>query len=143
MTTYRYLDFETTVSMVKVLAEKILKSEKQIDYIIGISRGGLVPAVMLSHYLQKPMVSLEYSTRDNMVMNNGIKWLSQVDNAVVVDDIADSGATLNKVKEINNELITAVLIHKTHTSEHQPDFWVERTDEDHWIDFCWELKNTG
>lgn len=141
MTTYRYLDFETTTDLVRSLANKIKESGKQIDYVIGISRGGLVPAVMLSHLLNKPMISLEYSTRDNMVMNNGIKWLAQVDNAVVVDDIADSGATLAKVKEVNEELYTAALLHKTHTSSHNPDFVAEETSEDHWIDFCWEIKD--
>lgn len=139
--TYKYLDFETTVDLVRTLAKDIETSGKQIDYIIGISRGGLVPAVMLSHLLAKPMVSLEYSTRDNMVMNNGIKWLAQVDNAVVVDDIADSGATLAKVKEINEELYTAVLIHKEHTSSLVPDFSAMTTSADDWIDFAWELKN--
>lgn len=34
------------------------------DYIVGISRGGLIPAVMLSHYLDIPMKPLQVSLRD-------------------------------------------------------------------------------
>jgi hypoxanthine phosphoribosyltransferase len=34
------------------------------DYIVGLTRGGLVPAVMLSHYLDVPMHSLGVSLRD-------------------------------------------------------------------------------
>ena len=34
------------------------------DYIVGLTRGGLVPAVMLSHYLNVPMHSLGVSLRD-------------------------------------------------------------------------------
>lgn len=35
------------------------------DYIVGISRGGLIPAVMLSHYLNVPMKPLQVSLRDS------------------------------------------------------------------------------
>ena len=34
------------------------------DYIVGITRGGLIPAVMISHYLGVPMKSLDVSLRD-------------------------------------------------------------------------------
>jgi hypoxanthine phosphoribosyltransferase len=34
------------------------------DYIAGITRGGLVPATMLSHYLDVPMHTLNISFRD-------------------------------------------------------------------------------
>lgn len=34
------------------------------DYIVGITRGGLLPAVMMSHWLNVPMQSLDVSLRD-------------------------------------------------------------------------------
>ena len=36
------------------------------DYVVGITRGGLLPAVMISHYLKVPMYSLDISLRDNV-----------------------------------------------------------------------------
>ncbi len=34
------------------------------NYVVGISRGGLIPAVMISHYLGVPMKPLQVSLRD-------------------------------------------------------------------------------
>ena len=42
------------------------------ELIIGVARGGLVPAVMLSHYLDVPMQSLHWSTRHDHGIVNGI-----------------------------------------------------------------------
>ena len=36
------------------------------DYVVGITRGGLFPAVMISHYLKVPMHALDISLRDNV-----------------------------------------------------------------------------
>ena len=34
------------------------------DYVVGLTRGGLTPAVMISHYFDVPMKSLDVSLRD-------------------------------------------------------------------------------
>ena len=36
------------------------------DYVVGITRGGLFPAIMISHYLKVPMHALDVSLRDNV-----------------------------------------------------------------------------
>ena len=36
------------------------------DYVVGITRGGLLPAKMISHYLKVPMYTLDVSLRDNV-----------------------------------------------------------------------------
>lgn len=51
-------------SLVLDICRQISKSNWKPDYIVGISRGGLVPAVMLSHYLDVPMKPLQVSLRD-------------------------------------------------------------------------------
>ena len=50
------------------------------DYIYGIPRGGLIPAVMMSHTLNIPLLT-------DITKHNGKKIL-------IVDDINDSGQTL-------------------------------------------------
>ena len=82
------------------------------DYIVGLTRGGLVPAVMLSHYLDVPMHSLGVSLRDSSGFGPesncwmaedayGYKSLDEQDpkNILIVDDINDSGATLDWIRE--------------------------------------------
>jgi uncharacterized protein len=50
--------------LVANIARNILVGNWKPDYIVGIVRGGLVPAVMLSHYLNIPMHTLNVSLRD-------------------------------------------------------------------------------
>lgn len=46
------------------IARQIAKDQWRPDYIVGISRGGLIPATLLSHYLDVPMKPLQVSLRD-------------------------------------------------------------------------------
>ena len=92
------------------------------DYIVGLTRGGLTPAVMLSHYLNIPMETLKVSLRDNTCgpetncwmpedavgyipederrENGGWQYLPKNrKNILIVDDINDSGHTLQWIKQ--------------------------------------------
>lgn len=91
------------------------------DYIVGITRGGLVPAVMISQYLEVPMHTLDVSFRDNDLGPESNLWMaedafgyvSHLDHQspssnsdpalrkkiLIVDDINDTGRTLNFIKE--------------------------------------------
>lgn len=95
------------------------------DYIVGITRGGLVSATMLSHYLDIPMHTLNISFRDNEDGPESNLWMAedafgyvpyegtlmpappdrevtdpaQRKKILIVDDINDSGRTLNWIKE--------------------------------------------
>jgi len=86
------------------------------DYIVGITRGGLVPATMLSHYLDVPLHTLNVSLRDSNIGPESNLWMAEDafgyinkedrtddsvtsdpqrrSNILIVDDINDSGATL-------------------------------------------------
>ena len=50
--------------LVQELCRQISRSEWRPDYIVGLTRGGLLPAVMISHYFGIPMRSLNISLRD-------------------------------------------------------------------------------
>lgn len=75
-------------------------SNDQFDLIIGLSRGGLVPAVYLSHRFDIPMViadiSHELSVGDNKNTHSGYlpKIADNIQSILVVDDIVDSGNTI-------------------------------------------------
>ena len=64
------------------------------DYIVGITRGGLIPAVMMSHLTGIKMHTLDVRLRD---------WEKQAGrkgkNILIVDDINDTGATFQWIKE--------------------------------------------
>lgn len=50
--------------LVSKLCRDIIISGWRPDYIVGITRGGLIPAVMISQYLNVPMYTLSVSLRD-------------------------------------------------------------------------------
>ena len=102
------------------LLRQIALSNWRPDYIVGITRGGLVPANLLSQYLDVPMETLKVSLRDSSVteskswmaedacgyipvdMQQGIEKRTDATyrrNILIVDDINDSGATLNWIKQ--------------------------------------------
>jgi len=68
------------------------------DYIVGIGRGGLLPAVMISQYFGIKMCSLDISLRDG---GDTVSNFSMSEDAfsgkkiLIVDDINDTGATIN------------------------------------------------
>ena len=91
------------------------------DYIVGLTRGGLIPATMLSHYLEVPLQTLNVSLRDSELGPESNLWMaeeafgyvpadeqetlksrwdiSRRKNILIVDDINDSGATLQWIKD--------------------------------------------
>jgi hypoxanthine phosphoribosyltransferase len=94
------------------IARQINNSTWRPDYIVGITRGGLVPAVLLSQYLEVPMKSLDVSLRDggDCVSNCGMSEDAFGYNAanvgdplckniLVVDDINDQGSTIAWIKQ--------------------------------------------
>ena len=86
------------------------------DYIVGITRGGLIPAVMISQYFNIPLHTLNVSLRDGDIGPESNLWMAEdalgplskdraVDsdttfkNILVVDDINDQGTTLNWIMQ--------------------------------------------
>ena len=131
------LDLDILVSKLKDHTEKVLG----FDCVIGVARGGLVPAVYISHALGLPLRIVEYSSRDGMVSDaSSLEWLKTVSSGIIVDDLADSGHTLNFLQSINPDLLTAVLVQKE-MSDHTADFYGSRTTSDDWLEFPWEAKD--
>ena len=110
-------------------------------HIVGIARGGLVPAVMLSHQLNLPMETLGVSFRDNKATHHTKFKPIKDARYLIVDDINDSGTTFKVVTDIfkNRRLNhrTAALINKE-KSDFNVDFYGEMFYHDNWINFPWE-----
>ena len=110
-------------------------------HIVGITRGGLIPAVMLSHSFDLPMETLGVSFRDNRATHH--TKFKPIDDAryLIVDDINDSGTTFKVVSDIfrNRRLTfaTSALINKE-KSGFNVDFYGEMFYHDDWINFPWE-----
>jgi len=85
--------------LVSSICRDIANSGWRPDYVVGITRGGLLPAVMISHYFDVPCNTLKISLRDESDECESNLWMAEdaynCKNILIVDDINDSGATLN------------------------------------------------
>jgi hypoxanthine phosphoribosyltransferase len=118
-----YLTWGDIDALVNVLTIEIANKRFQIDSIAGLPRGGLIPAVMLSHKLNLPLVS--EPTRKTLI----------------VDDICDSGETFLKLLKQHPFNLFACLHYKPHTSKFPPDIWAELYEVDNWLVYPWENEN--
>lgn len=95
----RYIDQIEYQNLVARICREISLSDWRPEIIVGITRGGLFPAVLISHYFDVPMQALHISLRDNDENCESNLWLAEDayngKNILVVDDINDSGATIN------------------------------------------------
>jgi len=115
-----YLSWDDTIDLVDKLCEKIITEQPNIDSVFGLKRGGLIPAVMVSHKL-------------------GLPWSDvMLSNTLVIDDICDSGETLKNC--IGG--YTAVLHYKPHTSCFRPNIYAQMHEGDEWIIYPWERKDS-
>ena len=60
----RYISQNEAEGLCAHITRHILKAGIRVKAVIGIVRGGLAPAVMLSHYYGCPLYTIDYSLRD-------------------------------------------------------------------------------
>ena len=123
----RFITWRDINDAIERLSINITNSKVEIAAVGGLPRGGLIPAVMLSHRLTIPFVS-----QANIAGVAG--------NILIVDDICDSGKTLKRFKYESN-VYTATLHYKT-TAEYEPHFWWKLAALDEWIVYPWEREDS-
>ena len=99
--------WEEQIKDTDLICEKIAADNFTPDVIVGISRGGLIPGVMISHKLNIPFKPVHASTRDFPHWENYLPK-SNDSKVLIVDDICDSGETFERLsnyikKNINHD----------------------------------------
>ena len=144
-----YYPYGEFVVDLKTLTSKI---DQEFDAIIAIARGGLGLGMMLGeHYHIREVYAI------NTIGYDGVKKLDEVKvfnipnlngakKVLIVDDIVDSGDTLNEVlKMLQNQYATttfysASIFYKP-TASIEPTWWVKEATE--WIEFFWSEDLKG
>lgn len=133
MTEKHYVSWNEIDELVNSLTQQIAQSGIQIENIFGLQRGGLIPAVMVSHKLGIPMTKGTISP-----------------NTLIIDDICDSGVTFADFFETHQEeyafpfnLNFACLHYKPQTSKFKPTFYSSIWNSNDWIVYPWEREDSN
>lgn len=114
------------------------------DVIVGILRGGLIPAVMMSHQINVPMKSLHWQTRDGEwqeVNTDILAYCAAGKNVLFVDDINDSGKTMTEISKMygtdKGNVRFASMVDRASTT-FGVDYLGLKVLSDNWVVFPWE-----
>ena len=98
-----YYSWQDVENQTQEILRQIQLDNWRPDYVVGLTRGGLTPANLISQYLEVPMETLKVSLRDNNTPPEHNTWMAEdafeQKRILIVDDINDSGATLNWIQE--------------------------------------------
>jgi xanthine phosphoribosyltransferase len=161
-----YLTWQDVEHHTQEILRQIHADAWRPDYVVGLTRGGLVPANLISQYLDCRMETLKVSLRDDTECESNL-WMAedafghemeQPKNILIVDDINDTGATLNYIREDwpsgcfpdnprwtevwGSNVRVAVLVDNESSKSEVPISYsavdINKAEQDSWIVFPWE-----
>lgn len=155
-----YITDSEVDGIVMDLVRQMLADAWKPDYIVGINRGGLVPALKISHYLGIIMETLTVSLREDENRCESNCWMAEDaydgKKILIVDDINDTGATLEWIKNdwslsayredpkweaIWNESVRFAVLVDNDASSTQVNYVgksINKAEDPQWIVFPWE-----
>lgn len=134
------------------LADRVRLSEYKPDIIVGISRGGWIPARVLSDLLDNPYVTSVgaefyvgvYETIREPRLTQPLPVSVFDKKILLVDDVTDTGKSVLLIKDHlsrqgvkDNRILT---LYFKPWSIVKPDFYSKETSD--WIVFPWEIRET-
>ena len=144
--------WEQVYDMLLTLAGTIRRDRFKPDVILGVSRGGWPPARVLSDLLENPElanVKTEFyigvaETMRKPKITQPVSISVRDRRVLVVDEIADSGKSLQLIKQHLRkngaaEIKVATIYYKP-WSIVTPDYYVRKSSA--WVVFPWERKET-
>ena len=157
-----YYTWQDVENQTQEILRQLQRDAWMPDYVVGLTRGGLVPATLISQYLECPMECLKVSLRDDNSQPESNLWMSEdafeQKRILIVDDINDSGATLNWIREDwqssnlpdnpkwqeiwgNTVRVATLVDNESSASELTVSYsavGLNKAEEDCWIVFPWE-----
>ena len=146
MTTKLWYDWREMRRDVNTLCREIVLDKFDPNVIVGLSRGGLTPGVMMSHWMKKPFKTIKASLRDFPEWEN-YQPRKTDDRVLIVDDICDSGETFSRIREHINERkengvdVRFATLWWNNECNFTPHYYVNDIAKDStntWIMFPWE-----
>lgn len=132
------------------LSDRIKQQKYEPEIIVGIARGGWIPARILSDLLGNSYTAnlkIDFyrgvgETKDRPVITQTISTIVEGKKVLITDDVADSGKSLKVAREHLEQCgasqVKIATIYYKPWSIVKPDFYISETEA--WIVFPWERK---
>ena len=151
MPNFRYISWSEYGNLAEALAEKVRANGRRYDLVVGIARGGIPVAMVVSDHLNVKIDFVNVKSYNDIGKRTAPRILSTLVEGVegkdvlLVDDLVDQGDTLAFMKKYLADqrpvsLETAVLFRKP-WSKVGPDYFLETVSE--WVVFPFELGEVG
>ena len=142
-----YFTIEEMIDSIRNISEQLTRSNFDPEVIISVNRGGCIPGIYLSHYINKTHEVINIELRDSNKkpdLNSIKEKIRQFSSVLIIDDINDSGKTIGVIKVLSKNLTTkihfAVLINKSQSTSKVEYYGKEVNSKvnDYWYVFPWE-----
>ena len=151
MPNFRYISWSEYGNLAEALAEKVRATGRRYDLVVGIARGGIPVAMVVSDHLDVKIDFVNVKSYNDIGKRTPPRILSTLTegvagkNVLLVDDLVDQGDTMAFMKKYlmdqkPKSLDTAVMFKKP-WSKAEPDYFLETVSE--WIVFPFELGEVG
>ena len=135
---------------ISAISRSLASTAKKHNFtnVVGIARGGLIPAAIISYELDIPLLTIAVSSYNKkeksefkIIQDFNIDDLNENSNILIIDDICDTGETMGWVSSklsqarIKNS-ITCIFTKPKHTQ--YLDFYGSVVPDNKWIVFPWE-----
>jgi len=142
------INYDVINFLTKTLALRFKLNSRNFTHVIGIARGGLVPATIMSHMFDADL--LTYNVKSYKGKRQGeFKIIQDIDldalpensEILVIDDICDSGKTFTKVKELIGtkfKFVRYAALFTKKGSKSVIDHYGVEVKDDNWLVFPWE-----
>ena len=154
-TIFSPISYERFLADVEAVARALEAESWTPDFLVGIGRGGLVPAAYLSHRTGIALLSVDHSSGEigfgDELLDKLAAKIKAGQRLLIVDDINDSGATIAYLRAAITAksgdpegLRVAVLVDNVR-SRAKADYRgsaIDRSLDKSWLVFPWEALGT-
>ena len=145
------LPYDVFLADLEAIAVQVEQDSWKPDFLVGVGRGGLVPAAYLSHRTGITLLSVDHSSGDDAFADELLAKLAAKSRAgsriLIVDDINDTGSTIAYLRKVlvdhgcsEPHIRVAVLVNNVR-SRVQVEYAgsnIDRSEDKRWYVFPWE-----
>lgn len=141
---YDVIDF-----LSKSLALRFKLNGRDFTHVIGVSRGGLLPAKIISYALEIDMITYGVNTYSGTKQNKEMKVtqsfnfddLDSSSKLLIIDDKVDTGKTIQYMKDqigTRFDFVRFASLFAEKRAKQKVDHYGVLVPDNTWIDFPWE-----